>query len=193
MSFKQYRSIDLVAFVLMYCLCEYLVVKAATVWFDEPYSISIMLPLLCIVMMRWDKFAIVHAVAYALWFVYLQKGNASQYLIYLIGNLGFMLNYFLLMKLGKENVRQSFFLSMAYLLTGFLLMEVFRGIASMVILGSNIKILIQFILTDMLSLVFSVLVIIIVRRIEGLYEDQKHYLIQLNSQKESIDGGWQDE
>lgn len=193
MSFRMYRNIDLLIFVAMYALCEFLVIRAATVWFNEPYSISIMLPMLLIVMMRWDRYCIIHAIIYALLFVFYQHGNMSQYLIYLIGNLGFMLNLICIYKIGKEKIRGSFPLSMLYLLTGFLLMEVFRGLASMIFMGSNIRIILQFILTDMLSLVFALLVIIIVRRVEGLFEDQKHYLIQLNSQNDKLDGGWQNE
>lgn len=193
MSFKQYRMMDLMIFIAMYGLCEYLVIKAATVWFDEPYSISIMLPLLLIVMMRWDKYSIINAIAYAILFVFYQSGNLNQYLIYLIGNLGVMLELILLKKMGKDNIRSSFFNSMIYLLCGFVLMEVFRGIASIIIAGSDIGVILQFLMSDMLSLVFGVLVIIVVRRIDGLFVDQKQYLIELNSQKEKIDGGWQDE
>ena len=184
---------DLMIFIAMYGLCEYLVIKAATVWFDEPYSISIMLPLLLIVMMRWDKYSIINAIAYAILFVFYQSGNLNQYLIYLIGNLGVMLELILLKKMGKDNIRSSFFNSMIYLLCGFVLMEVFRGIASIIIAGSDIGVILQFLMSDMLSLVFGVLVIIVVRRIDGLFVDQKQYLIELNSQKEKIDGGWQDE
>ena len=193
MSFKQYRMMDLMIFIAMYGLCEYLVIKAATVWFDEPYSISIMLPLLLIVMMRWDKYSIINAIAYAVLFVFYQSGNLNQYLIYLIGNLGVMFELILLKKMGKDNIRSSFFNSMIYLLCGFVLMEVFRGIASIIIAGSDIGVILQFLMSDMLSLVFGVLVIIVVRRIDGLFVDQKQYLIELNSQKEKIDGGWQDE
>ena len=193
MSFKQYRMMDLMIFIAMYGLCEYLVIKAATVWFDEPYSISIMLPLLLIVMMRWDKYSIINAIAYAVLFVFYQSGNLNQYLIYLIGNLGVMIELILLKKMGKDNIRSSFFNSMIYLLCGFVLMEVFRGIASIIIAGSDIGVILQFLMSDMLSLVFGVLVIIVVRRIDGLFVDQKQYLIELNSQKEKIDGGWQDE
>ena len=193
MSFKQYRNIDLAIFVAMYALCEYLVVKAATVWFDEPYSISIMLPLLLIVMMRWDKYAIVHAIVYAILFVYYQNGNLNQYLIYIIGNLGFMLTLIYVYKIGKENIRTSFFRSLMYLLIGYITMELFRGFASIIIAGSNPGIILQFLMSDMLTLVFGLLVIIIVRNVEGLYMDQKQYLIQLNSQKENDDGGWQNE
>lgn len=193
MSFKQYRSIDLILFVIMYGVCEYLTIKAATVWFDEPYCISIMLPMLAIVMMRWDKYSIIHAVVYALLFVYFQSGSITQYFIYLIGNLGFMLLLLYVKKVTKEKIRATFFGSMSYLLIGFLLMEVFRGLASMLLAGKDAGVIFTFIMTDMLSLVFAILVIIIVRRIDGLFIDQKQYLLELNSQEERIDGGWQDE
>ena len=193
MTFKQYRNLDLAIFIAMYALCEYLVIKAATVWFDEPYSISIMLPLLLIVMMRWDRYCIIHAVVYALLFVFYQGGNGKQYLIYLIGNLGFMLNLVLLNRMGKDKIRNSFFNSLIYLVSGFLLMEVFRGIASMIAAGSDLKIIWQFIFSDMLSLVFGILVIIVIRRQDGLFRDQRDYLLEVNSQKDEIDGGWQDE
>ncbi len=193
MSFKQYRNIDLALFIGMYGLCEYLAIKAATVWFDEPYSISIMLPMLSIVMMRWDKYCIIHALVYALLFVYFQSGSISQYFIYLIGNLGFMLLLWYVKRVTKERIRSSFFGSLSYLLAGFVLMEVFRGLASMLIAGKDAGVIFTFIMTDMLSLVFAILVIIIVRRIDGLFVDQKQYLLELNSQEEKIDGGWQDE
>ena len=193
MSFKQYRAIDIALFIIMYAACEFLTVKAATVWFDEPYSISIMLPLLVMVMMRWDWFASINAFAYALIFVFLQKGTIGQYVIYLIGNLGCMLTVSWLLKTGKQKVKESFFMSMAFLLISFLLMEVFRGLASVIVLGSNIRVIIQFIFTDMLSLVFGILMLIVVRRVDGLFEDQKQYLLRINSHENSVDGGWEDE
>ena len=193
MSFKQYRTLDLTIFIAMYALCEYLVIKAATVWFDEPYSISIMLPLLAIVMMRWDRYCVIHAVVYALLFVFYQHGSISQYLIYIIGNLGFMGMLIYVNKVGKETIRKTFFNSFIYLFTGFLLMEVFRGIGSMIITGTSIFVIVQFIMSDMLSLVFGALALIVVRNADGVFEDQKQYLLKINSQEEKIDGGWQDE
>ena len=193
MSFRQYRTLDLTIFIAMYAVCEFLAIRAATVWFDEPYSISIMLPLLAIVMMRWDKYCIINAIVYAILFVFYQKGSLNQYLIYTIGNLGFMLTLIYVNRVGKETIRKTFFNSLMYLVVCFLSMEIFRGVASLIISGSNIAIIFQFILTDMLSLVFGILVIIVVRNVEGVFEDQKQYLLRINSQEEKIDGGWQDE
>jgi hypothetical protein len=192
MSFKQYRTLDLMIFLGMYALCEYLVIKAATVWFDEPYSISIMLPLLVIVMMRWDKYVLIHAVLYAILFVYYQGGSMKQYLIYIIGNLGFLATLIYVYKVGKDKIRNSFFNSAVFLVIGFVTMELSRGLASMIISGSGPIVILQFLMTDMLSLVFGLLVIIVVRKADGLFQDQKQYLLQINSQ-EKQNGGWQDE
>jgi len=192
MSFKQYRTLDLMIFLGMYALCEYLVIKAATVWFDEPYSISIMLPLLVIVMMRWDKYVLIHAVLYAILFVYYQGGSMKQYLIYIIGNLGFLATLIYVYKVGKDKIRNSFFNSAVFLVIGFVTMELSRGLASMIISGSGLMVILQFLMTDMLSLVFGLLVIIVVRKADGLFQDQKQYLLQINSQ-EKQNGGWQDE
>ena len=193
MSFKQYRLMDLCSFIAMYALCEYLVIKAATVWFDEPYSISIMIAMLGIVMMRWDKYTIFNAVVYAFLFVFYQHGSFGQYLVYIVGNLGFMLSYFYVNRVGKDKIRGSFFNSTIYMIVCFLLMEIFRGIASVLVFGSSPFVIVQFIFTDMLSLVFAILTLIVVRKQDGIFMDQKEYLLELNSQKESIDGGWQDE
>ena len=149
--------------------------------------------MLVIVMMRWDRYCLIHAVVYAFLFVSFHRGSLTQYLVYLIGNLGFMITLIYMRKVTKEKIAASFFGSLAYLLLGFLLMEVFRGLASMLIAGSDVRVIMEFILTDMLSLVFAILVIIVVRRVDGLFVDQKKYLLELNSQEEKIDGGWQDE
>ena len=192
MSFRQYRALDLLIFTGMYALCEYLVIKAATVWFDEPYSISIMLPLLMIVMMRWDKYTVIPAVIYAILFVYYQGGSSKQYLIYIIGNLGLMAMLVYVYKVGKDKIRKNFFNSAAYMTVGFLVMEVSRGLASMIIMPTGPMVILQFVMTDMLSLVFGLLVVIAARQADGLFQDQKQYLLQINSQGKQ-DGGWQDE
>ena len=189
MSFKQYRTLDLMIFLGMYALFEYLVIKAATVWFDEPYSISIMLPLLLIVMMRWDRYAVFNAIGYAFLFVFYQGGSIKQYLIYMIGNLGFMATLIYVYKVGKDRIRKTFFNSAVYLVVGFLTMELSRGLASMIVTRTGPGVILQFLMTDMLSLVFGLLVIIVVRQADGLFQDQKQYLLQINSQ-EKQDGGW---
>jgi len=35
--------------------------------------------------------------------------------------------------------------------------------------------------------------LIVVRRVDGLFEDQKQYLLRINSHENSVDGGWEDE
>ena len=45
-----------------------------------------------------------------------------------------------------------------------------------------------FITTDVLSLLFSVLILWIARRLDGMLEDQKHYLFRIQREKEQNKG-----
>ncbi|MDO4197605.1 MAG: hypothetical protein Q4D13_01280 [Erysipelotrichaceae bacterium] len=199
MNFKQYRTLDLCIFIAMYAICEFLVIKSATVWFvwDEMYSISIMLLLLLIVMMRWDKYCIFQAVISSILFVAYQSGSVQQYIIYLAGNLGFMLTLIYVSKVGKDKIRNSIFLTMGYVVIGYLLMELSRGLAAVIVSGVSVQVISVFVFTDMLTLVFTLVGIFIARKVEGLFMDQKQYLIQLKENEEdenfddydSINGG----
>lgn len=185
MSYKQYRTLDLFIFCLMYVVFEFITTKAATVWFDEPYSISIMLPILLIVMMRWGEFVIFEAVIAAVSFVIMHGGSFPQLVIYTIGNLGFMLTLVYLLKIGKERVRESFVLSEVFAIVGFLTTQIFRGLVAMLILKAPAVIISEFILTDMLSLVFTLVVIFVVRRVEDLFVDQKEYLLRIHNEEKA--------
>ena len=84
----------------------------------------------------------------------------------------------------KERVRQDAFLALTFALITQLLMQLGRaGIAA--ILGFPADACIGFITTDILSALFTLFIIWIVRRIEGLFEDQKHYLLRIQSEHKS--------
>ena len=61
----------------------------------------------------------------------------------------------------------------------------------MIISKTGPGVIVSFIMTDMLSLVFGLLVVIATRKTD-VFEDQKQYLLKINSQDKQ-DGGWQDE
>ena len=63
-----------------------------------------------------------------------------------------------------------------------LLMQLGRaGIA--VLMGHPAEVCIRFITTDFLSCLFTALIIWIIRRVEGLFEDQKHYLLRIQEEQ----------
>lgn len=185
MSFKKYRTIDIALLSIIYTIFEYIVIKAATSWFNEPYTVSIMLAMLLIIMIRWDRFVCIPCVIFGFLFVFLQNGVGVQYLIYILGNIGFLLTLVYVYKLGKSRITDSIFLTMLYCVIGFLTMEVSRGIAAICFTENSFAIISKFILTDMLTLVFTIVVMLIARKIDGLLMDQKQYVLKINKKKET--------
>ena len=64
-----------------------------------------------------------------------------------------------------------------------LFMQIGRYIVSLFI-GGKIESIIDFITTDALSGVFAVVIILIVRRVDGLFEDQISYLRRIEDENE---------
>lgn len=185
MSFRKYKVIDLSIFIGIYLILEFLISLAATRWFPEqPYIVSLMLPLLLIVMMRWDKWAGILAAISAPFYVLIYGGTGTRYLVFLLGNIGFMLLLAFLLPIGKKKVRDSIFLTLLYVLIGFLSLELFRGLGAMIFEHAGVEIIWQFIWTDMLSLVFSLVVIFIARIADGIFEDQKAYMFRKQRERE---------
>lgn len=185
MSFRKYRIIDLAIFTGLYLILEFLISLAATKWFPEqPYSVSIMLPILLIVMMRWGPYAGILAAISAPFYVLIYHGSGFDYLVYVIGNIGFMGLLAFLLAVGKKKIRDNILLTLAYIAIGFVLLEVFRGFAAMIFKGAGIVVLWQFLMTDMLSLVFSIVVVMIARFADGVFEDQKAYMFRKQRERE---------
>ena len=61
----------------------------------------------------------------------------------------------------------------------------FRGLGAMIFEQVGILIVWQFIWTDMLSLVFSIIVIFIARLADGIFEDQKAYMFRKQREREA--------
>ena len=186
MSFQKYRVIDLAIFTGLYLVLEFLISLAATKWFpDQPYIVSIMLPVLLIVMMRWGYFAFIIAAISAPFYVLIYHGSGMEYLVFLFGNIGFMALLAFLLPIGKKRVRDNIVLTFLYVVIGFLLLETFRGFGAMIFEQTGIQIIWRFIWTDMLSLVFSLVVIFIARFADGIFEDQKAYLFRKQRERDA--------
>lgn len=184
-SFSQYRTIDLLIMAAMLAGSQFLIYAAASFWFpDQLYVVSPVAAVVAIVMMRWSGYAAVHALFGGLFFTALSGGTWQHYVIYGAGNLVSLLALVMIRIFGKERIRQDVFLSLVLGLCTQLLMQLGRaGIAAL--LGFPADACIGFITTDVLSIIFTLFVVWIARRIEGLFEDQKHYLLRIQSEHKS--------
>lgn len=184
----QYRAIDLAILGGVYGICEVLIYVASTFWYaNELYIASPIAAVTAVVMMRWGGWAGIHAAAGGLLYAYLRQGSWQQLLTYGAGNLLALAALVLLKLLGKERIRKSAFLSVMFGLCVQLLMQVGRGLVS-ALLGTAFDACIGYITTDILSTLLTLVIIWIVRKADGLFEDQKHYLLRLESERHKVEG-----
>lgn len=185
-TFQQYRGMDVFFFTALLCLCESLIALASTRWFPgEPYTLSLTSAVTAIVMVRWGAFAVIPAVAGALVFCLASGAAPAQYLIYMVGNLAAMA--LLPLVRGKWNWRRlhdNVLLAMVYGALVTLLMQAGRFLMALV-LGNPPAICAGFITTDVLSVLFAVLLVWISRRLDGILEDQKDYLKRIQEEDDN--------
>lgn len=186
-TWKQYRAIDLGMFAVMLAIFEYIIVRAANWWFPgQPYVVSLAAPVTAIVYMRWGPWGAIHAVEAGVVFCFFSGADRSQYIIYCVGNLLSLLSLLMLKKLGKEKVRETRW-GLVFPVVVLLLMQAGRAAAAFA-LGASPPALLEFFTTDSLSYVFTLVIVWIARKLDGIYEDQKHYLVRIHTQEEEKGG-----
>ena len=187
-SLKQYRAIDLGLFALICCVGETLIVTASSRWYaDQLYTVSLAGAVTAIVLLRWGPWAAIHAALSGLVFSLASHGSVRQVLIYSAGNLLSLAMLFPLRRLGGERIRQSAGLTVLFGIVTLLLMQLGRGLAAL-LLGSPPQALPGFITSDSLSFLFTGVLLWIARRLDGMLEDQKHYLLRIHAPEEEKGG-----
>ena len=183
-SFGQYRAIDLTILSVVLAVCQFLTHLASSFWFPEQlYVVSPVAGMTALVMMRWSAWAAIPAGLGGMLFVWMSGGSLQQMLIYVIGNLVSLAALLLFKLFGKERVRKDSFLAVTFAIAVQLLMQLGRA-AMGFLFGFPTAAIIGFITTDILSILFTVFIVWTVRRIEGLFEDQKSYLLRIQREQQ---------
>ena len=186
----QYRAMDLALFAIMLAIFESLVVIAARRWFpNEPYTVSVAPAITAIVMMRWGPWAGLHAALGGAVFCLASGARPAHYAIYIIGNLFSLGALGLIKVLTPEGIRTSVMKSLGFGLAVTLLMQLGRALVSLV-LGTAPAAALGFFTTDAITLLFTLVLIWIVRRLDGMFEEQNHYLQRLRQEEEEERGGF---
>ncbi len=178
-SLSQYRTIDLAILTGLMAVSQFVIHIAISRWHAEQtgYIVSPVAAVVALVMMRWSGWAAIHASLGGIIYALIAGGNWQHILIYGIGNLLAIAALLMLKLLGKEKVRGDALLTILFALLTQILMQLGRS-AVAALLGHPAEICIGFITTDLLSGLFSMVIVWSIRRIEGLFEDQKHYLLR---------------
>ena len=182
-SFGQYRAIDLGILTVLLAMSQYLIYLATSFWYPEQlYVVSPVAGITAVVLMRWSGWAAIPAAVGGAIYVLLSGGNLQQVLIFTAGNLASLAALVMFRICGKERIRKDSFLAVVFAIAVQLLMQLGRaGLGAL--FGYPAAACLGFITTDVLSILFTVFIVWIARRIEGLFEDQKQYLLRLASER----------
>ena len=189
-TIRQYRAMDLAMFAVMLAVFESLVVIAARRWFpNEPYTVSVTPAITAIVLMRWGPWAGLHAALGGAVFCLVSGARATHYAVYVLGNLLSLASLWLIRALTPEGVRTSVMKSLLLAALVTLSMQLGRALVSLVT-GASLPAALGFFTTDAITLLFTLVLIWIVRRLDGMFEEQNHYLQRLHRQEEEERGGF---
>ena len=190
MTLKQYKRLDLFLFAVMLILSESVIVNAAIRWYpDQLYTVSVCAAIVSIVLMRWGWPAAIHAVLGGLVYCFWAGGTPKQFLIYGVGNLLSLLSLLLIRWLGKDRIRENALLTLLFALCTQLFMQTGRACIS-VVMGTSFKTALNFITTDALSGLFTMVIVWIASRLDGVFEDQISYLLRVQKEAEEEKGGF---
>ncbi len=186
LTLEEYRTIDLLLFALMFAVFEFIIVRAATgsLFRDQAFTVSLAAAITSIVYMRWGVWGALHAALAGILFCFYSGGAPGQYIIYTVGNLFSLPAALILKKVGAERVRASTWGSMLFPLAVILLMQGGRAAVAL-LLGASPGGVLGFFTTDSLSVLFTLVIVWIAGRLDGVYEDQKHYLLRLQQKQKA--------
>ena len=180
----QYRTIDLSLFALMLMVFESVIVRAAVRWFpSEPWTVSVVPAITAIVMVRWGPWCGIHAALGGIVTVLAMKGSGIQFLIYGIGNLAVFAVWPLQRKWGWEILHENVLVNLLFSILTVLAMQAGRALTAL-ITGTPPAGLPLFVTTDSITYIFTLVIVWITSRLDGILEDQKHYLERINNPEE---------
>lgn len=184
LSFKQYRTIDLCIMFIILTVAEALITTAARVWFpSEIYVLSPTVAIVSIVMMRWGGWAAVQAVGGGLALCIASGASDRQFMVYCIGNCFALAAMLLFKAFGKEKIRSKPSLTLLFTVAAFAGAQLGRWLVGL-LLGGAAGDIVKLFTTDSLSLVFAIVAVQLARRLDGLFEDQKAYLLRTQAERQ---------
>ena len=183
-SLKQYRSTDLFLFAIILIAFE-LVVHFAFIGLKGDFTFSPMVPIVLLVIMRWGWqgaiFAAVDGVLYCL----LNGAGWQSYICYGIGNLSIMSVLLMTRFIGKQKIAGKWGFSALFVVVGWISVVLGRTLIA-ACCGENFLAALLLQLSDLFTLAIGVLIILVLRRLDGMFEDQKHYLLRLDDERKEM-------
>ena len=191
-SFRQYKYTDLFFFALVLGISELLIFCAFKFWFRstvDKYYVNFMLAIALTVIMRWGWVGGIYAAADGAVLCAMQGANWQAYLTYIIGAACIESVLLLTKFVGKEKLRSKWYLTLAYILVGWVSVNLGISCVGAIVGESFVSSLVTsfgFGVYGIFPLAASIVTIMILRRLDGMFEDQKHYLLRQDRERKEL-------
>lgn len=185
-SIRQYRFTDLFFFAVILAAIE-LVLHFAFIAYNGDFYFSPMVLIVALVMMRWGWESVFFAVGDGVLYCALCGYSWEFYIIFAIGNAFIMLLLLATKFMGKKRIAGKWYFSALFAVVGWVAITLGRSLVALCFGIDFTQILLaQLGLSGILSLAVAVLMIIILRRLDGMFEDQKQYLLRKDKEKKEL-------
>ncbi len=188
-SVKQYKSTDLFIFAIIVIIYDLLAHYAPLLFTDEiAFSFCLTVPITLLIMIRWGWCSVFFAVGDGLLLTLINNTSSWQsYLCYGVGNAALMLLLIPVKLLGKKKIASKWYFTSLFVICGWAVqnlaisvMNAICGLPFVSYLASNFG----FGITGVLSLAMGLAITLVLRRLDGMYEDQLEYLKRLKGERE---------
>lgn len=190
-SIQQYRFTDLFLFAIILIVSE-LVSYYASKAYPMDITFSFMIPIVLLVMIRWGWPGVIYAVMAGALDCLMSIGTATPYQVasYIIGDafIGFMLLPVYLY--GKEKIAKVWWKTALFAVGGWLCVYLGRSlvwlISAAIFPAEGVSMwsgFISFAAGDVLSLIMALVVILVLRRLDGMFEDQVEYIKRIDRER----------
>ena len=183
LTFSQYRKIDITLLCALTAVFEYVATIATNSWFSlQAMAVSITLSMTCITMFRWGALAVFPSLVGSLVYCIASGAAANQFVIYCVGSLFCIASLPLLMAFGKEKTKTDFFKRLFFTVVTYVSVAIGRWLVSL-FYHFSIDSFIGFLIVDVISLLFAIIILSLLNNTDGMIEDQKSYLFRLERER----------
>jgi hypothetical protein len=151
----------------------------------EIFTLSVVLPVTLIVMVRWGAWGIPFGALGGLAYTLVNGGSGTVIFIYSVGNLGIALALLVARKIPGEKLRRSIPCIALYTAAGYVGMCLGRSILALIFEQVNFFAALQrYVSVEALNFVMAVIVLVIAARQNGVLEEQISYLQRIAKEEE---------
>ncbi|MGN0817499.1 MAG: hypothetical protein ACI4L9_00895 [Candidatus Coproplasma sp.] len=169
-----------------------LAVHFAAIWFSSVayYTFSFIVPICLAVMVRWGWPSVLYALLSGVLYCALNGGGLVDYCTYCIGNSFILFALIPLKVIGDKKITSKWYFSALYAVLGWALVYLGRATVWAICFCvcpveglTATQGFVDFAITDLLSMAMAVVVVLVLRKFDGMFENQVSYLKRVDKER----------